>query len=204
MLDHPLVIAACDRLALPAEARCMVRSRYSEPHRHYHTLRHIELMLGEIPLDALFANEMIAATLYHDVIYDPARADNEEASLALFHSAAASRAWKPPLDEALVSEMILATKGHHFFEGSGPRVDAVNTLLKADLSILWHPDRQVYAWYAAGVRREYAFVPEDRFRQVRARIVEGLCADLLQSGQLDPPAAGTLRRNVAWELQSQP
>ncbi len=200
MSDHPLLIAAFDRLNFPDSTRALVIAHHSEPHRHYHTLRHLDLMLGQVPADHAFAPEMIAATLFHDIIYNPARADNEELSLAMFQSAAGGFAPQKPLDTALVSAMILATKSHHFRDAGTAEDEAINILLKADLSILWHPDPEVYTWYAMGVRKEYGFVPEDQFRKARANILTGLRHDLLRSQQLTSTEAETLKRNVGSEL----
>lgn len=198
--DHPVLNEAFARLGVPDHVRVLIIERHSEPHRHYHTLRHIELMLGQLPAGHHFAREMMAATLFHDTIYEPSRSDNEELSLATFLSVAGEIAPDAPLDADLISAMILATKGHHFRDEDGARDRAINILLKADLSILWHPDPHVYEWYAAGVRQEYAFVPEDQFRTARAGILTSLRDDLLRGDQLTPDEAKALTRNTDWEL----
>lgn len=200
MSDQPWLIAAFDRLNMPADVRALIIDHHSEPHRYYHTLRHIGLMLGQIPPDHALAPEMAAATLFHDIIYQPTRSDNEEQSLAMFESVAGTFAPPHALDRPLVCAMIMATKSHHFREEGSCGDEAVNLLLKADLSILWHADPDVYAWYAAGVRKEYAFVPEDRFRAARRKILTGLCHDLLNSRQLTVLEAKMLERNIGWEL----
>ncbi|WCT79417.1 hypothetical protein [Novosphingobium humi] len=201
MPDHPWLITAFDRLNIGGRTRAMIIDHHSEPHRHYHTLRHVDLMLRQIPDDHVMAPEMTAATLFHDIIYDPARADNEEQSKALFQSVA--NTFTPPgaLDRLLVSTMIAATKGHHFRDSGTPGDEAVNLVLKADLSILWHDDPDIYAWYAAGIRQEYAFVPDEQYGRARAAILTGLRDDLLDSRQLVPAEADLLQRNIGWELQ---
>ena len=198
--SQPLCDRAMDRLGAPPAVRALIAQRHGEPHRHYHTLRHIETMLHQIPGDHRFARDMLAASLFHDIVYDPARQDNEEQSLALFRSVAGELAPDGPLDADLVAAMILATKSHHFRDEAAHADAAINLLLKADLGILWHPDPQVYAWYAQGVRREYLFVPDGAFRQARTGILTGLRDDLLHSGRLDRDEADRLVRNVAWEL----
>lgn len=200
MSDHPWLIAAFETLNIPGDLRARIIGCHSEAHRHYHTLRHLELMLRQIPADHAFAPEMLAATLFHDSIYEPARSDNEEQSAALFASVSALLAPAQPLDDELVGAMIAATKGHHFRDGGSRQDEAVNLLLKADLSILWHDDGGVYAWYAQGVRREYAFVPEGRYREARAAILADLRRALLDSGQLTEAEAQMLERNIGWEL----
>jgi predicted metal-dependent HD superfamily phosphohydrolase len=182
---------------LSEELRRTIIERHGEPHRHYHTLRHVGLMLSQLPPDHPCAREMIAATLFHDIVYDPAKSDNEEQSLAVFEAAASALATDGPL----VSAMILATKSHHFRKEATVEDEAINLLLKADLSILWTPDPECYAWYAGGVRLEYGFVAEDLYRQARTRIVTGLRDDLLRSGKLVPEETECLKRNIAWELE---
>ena len=60
---------------------------YTAPGRHYHNLAHIEDCLGALAdVDGLSAIEreiLIEAIWWHDVVYDPTRADNEELSARL-------------------------------------------------------------------------------------------------------------------------
>lgn len=190
---------ALDQLGAPDALRKRIAECHGEPHRHYHTLRHIELMLRQLPTDHRFTREMAAATLFHDIVYDPTRADNEDVSLTMFLAAASELGTRDPLDTDLVSAMILATKSHRFRAGETPEDEAIDILLKADLSILWHPDPQVYAWYADGVRQEYAFVPDAQFREARTRILTGLRDDLLRSERLTSDEDEGLTRNIDWE-----
>jgi predicted metal-dependent HD superfamily phosphohydrolase len=198
---HPWFSEACDRLSTPEHVRALIIEHHGEPHRHYHTLCHLELMLQQIPGNHAFAREMIAATLFHDIIYQPSRSDNEERSASTFLSVASEIAGYAPLDAPLVASMILATKSHHFRNETTTGDEAVNLLLKADLSILWHGDAQVYEWYAKGVRLEYAFVPEHQFRGTRRRILTALHDDLLSSDKLTLEEAKALARNIDWELR---
>ncbi len=62
-------------------------TRYSEPQRAYHTLTHIAHMLGLVEQyqSRLCHHTNVAlATWFHDVIYEPKRNDNEEASRDLW------------------------------------------------------------------------------------------------------------------------
>lgn len=194
--DFPFLGETFARLGLPDRVCATIVERYGEAQRHYHTLRHIDLMLGQLPTGHAFAREMEVATLFHDIVYDPTRPDNEEQSLETFRAVADTIV----VDAELVAAMILATKSHHFLPEDAAGDRAINILLKADLSILWHPDPEVYAWYAAGVRQEYGFVPEEQFRAARMRILTGLRDDLLGSDQLTPDEAAALTRNTDWEL----
>ena len=65
-----------------------IEERYAEPHRFYHIFTHIEFLIEKI--DELFRkgiiNEderdiLIVAALFHDIVYNPQRSDNEEKSV---------------------------------------------------------------------------------------------------------------------------
>src|SRR5438128_12245744 len=67
--------------------------RYTERHRAYHTLRHIEQCLVEFDEVRREAVDPIAVELalwYHDAVYDPHARDNEERSAVLAESVAAA------------------------------------------------------------------------------------------------------------------
>lgn len=63
-----------------------VISRYDEPHRFYHNLEHIIRMLkGASDLGMLNNDTLFLAIVFHDIIYNPIRKDNEEKSAELFN-----------------------------------------------------------------------------------------------------------------------
>src|SRR6267154_3390666 len=68
---------------------------YTAPGRHYHNLRHIEDCLGALAaVNDLSAaeREILTETIWwHDVVYDPTRADNEELSARLAEAHVQSR-----------------------------------------------------------------------------------------------------------------
>lgn len=67
-----------------------VLARLDEPHRRYHTLRHVHDMLVELSGlsgQVQDGNAVELAIWYHDVVYDPARRkDNEARSAGLFRN----------------------------------------------------------------------------------------------------------------------
>src|SRR5947209_4025145 len=72
----------------------------------------------------------------------------------------------PLLDE--VARLVLLTKTH----ATGPDDRSGQALLDADLAVLG-ADPADYDRYAADIRREYAWVPEDAYRDGRRRVLEG-------------------------------
>jgi predicted metal-dependent HD superfamily phosphohydrolase len=144
----------------PELGRDLLR-RWREPHRRYHTDRHLQYMLEVIDRHQDLADDLDAvrmAAWLHDAVYDPRASDNEERSAAL-------------TGDPEVRRLVLLTKTHD------PRPGDRNgeLLCDADLAIL-AADPAAYREYAGNVREEYAFVPEDAFREGRGRILQDLLA----------------------------
>jgi predicted metal-dependent HD superfamily phosphohydrolase len=95
-----------------------IHKRYSEPHRHYHTLTHIQTMLRLSSQYSSLITDKTAVDLsivFHDIIYDPKSASNEEDSAllfeSLFSSSSSSSSSKSDLMKK-VSQYINETKRH--------------------------------------------------------------------------------------------
>ncbi|MFB4297094.1 HD domain-containing protein [Actinomadura sp. NTSP31] len=183
-------------------------SRYGEPHRRYHTREHLAAVLDLV--DELAGEEggtaaepgtfdpdtVRLAAWFHDAVYDPERADNEERSARL----AARMLADTDLPAATVGEVVRLVEltATHAPE---PGDRAGQVLCDADLAILGaDPDR--YAAYAAAVREEYAFVPEDLFRAGRAEVLNGLLAlpRLFHTATARERYEERARRNIETEL----
>lgn len=157
-------------LHLPAEEKSYnsLVAAYSEKHRHYHTVEHIDHCLRELDSATAQANEPAEVELalwFHDAIYDPYRSDNEQKSADLA-CALLQRHRADPERITRVRAHIMAT-----------RHEAVSTLLDSqivmdvDLSILGSKEA-VYARFEENVRKEYRWVPSTMFRRKRAEILE--------------------------------
>ncbi|HEX6686013.1 MAG TPA: hypothetical protein VF062_24765, partial [Candidatus Limnocylindrales bacterium] len=81
-------------------------ARWSEPHRHYHNLAHLQACLDEIddPVARL-------AAWGHDAIYDPRSPANEERS-ALLLTHLLHRCAVPAAAVAEAARLVRLTKGH--------------------------------------------------------------------------------------------
>jgi len=176
-------------------------ARYSEPHRRYHTMVHIEDCLAQVTASTDMDDNqralMDAAIWFHDAIYDSTRSDNEAESAKL----AADRLAVEGAPQAFIDEvvrLILLTAGH-----SVQADDALGArLVSIDLSILG-ADRDRYDAYAAAIREEYAHVPEPLYRAGRAAILgrflesEALFADPVWAGRYETQARSNLAREIA-------
>jgi predicted metal-dependent HD superfamily phosphohydrolase len=142
---------------------------YSSPGRVYHTLEHIQAMLQWIESLRDQAHDLAALQLsvwFHDSVYDPHAADNEEQSAAYAQSTL-SHLGLPPSIIQIVARMILSTKTH---QAGNDDVD-YQILLDADLAILGAPSAE-YENYARAIRKEYSWVAEAAYRTARVKVLQ--------------------------------
>ncbi|MFB6946733.1 hypothetical protein ACFWGL_00485 [Streptomyces sp. NPDC060286] len=146
-------------------------ARWAEPQRRYHTTAHLVAVLDRIDTlagHAADANAVRLAAWFHDAVYRPDRSENEERSAALAERAL-PEAGVPADVTAEVARLVRLTVTHAPADGD---TDG-EVLCDADLAILAAPPKE-YAAYAAQVREEYAFVPDDAFREGRATVLRQL------------------------------
>lgn len=177
-----------------------VERRYAEPHRHYHTMSHIREVLLAVSVAVRPPNpspELMLAAILHDVVYDPRAADNEERSAQYARELLASLQ-VPRERREETARLILLTKQHD----PAPGDESGKALIDADLAILG-ADTTRYDAYAEAIREEYAWVPEDQYRQGRRRVLERFLAriDIYRTAWMKPrePLA---RANLAREIAS--
>ncbi|ADU13198.1 HD domain-containing protein [Asticcacaulis excentricus] len=184
-----------DRLSV--ETWQWLATQYQEPHRYYHRLSHISAMFDGG--GGLFWREPDAVALaifFHDVIYDPARVDNEMRSAEATYQRLSDCLDVSLLDK--VAALIEATKTHR---GTGDT--DTDQFLDLDMAILgasWAD----YALYADGVRQEYEPVYGiETYRMGRVtRFIEPMLATerlfLTPAFQpLDTKARANLQRELA-------
>lgn len=147
-------------------------ARYSEPHRHYHTLQHLGECLDLLDAHAAEAQrpaEVALALWFHDAIYDVHGHDNEAASADW--AGAALRAHRLADEVAQrVHALVMATQHSAVPEGRDAEL-----LIDIDLSILG-ADAQRFAEYERQIRAEYAHVPPAEFEPRRREILGRLGA----------------------------
>lgn len=176
-------------------------ARYSEPHRRYHTMTHIEDCLAQVAASTDMDDDqralMDAAIWFHDAIYDATRTDNEAESARLARARLLADGAAPEF-VAEVERLILLTAGHSVEDGDtlGAR------LVSIDLSILGaEPAR--YDAYAEAIRQEYIHVPETLYRPGRAAVMSRflqsprLFADNRWADRFEAQARTNLTREIA-------
>ncbi|MFD8801106.1 HD domain-containing protein [Streptomyces atroolivaceus] len=146
-------------------------ARWAEPQRRYHTTAHLTQVLDRVDTLAGHASDpdlVRLAVWFHDAVYRPDRSENEERSAALAERAL-PEAGVPDAATAEVARLVRLTVTHD------PAAGDTNgeVLCDADLAILAAAPKE-YAAYAAQVREEYGFVPDDAFREGRSAVLRQL------------------------------
>lgn len=147
-----------------------LEAAYAEPHRRYHTRRHIEqclALLDEVP-DLMDSERQVLtyAIWWHDAVYDPLAKDNEA------RSAEMARRDLQDFDVSIhareeVARLILLTAGHEVEEED--RLGEI--LVSIDLAILG-AEPEAYDAYARAVREEYAHVPDQAWKLGRPAVLK--------------------------------
>ncbi len=167
------LLLRCGASADPGPYGRALLERWAEPQRRYHTTEHLLAVLDHVDALAGHADDPDAVRLaawFHDAVYRPDRSENEERSARLAVRAL-TEAGLPAQRVALVARLVLLTTGHA--PEPGDRDGEV--LCDADLAVLGGTP-EAYAAYAAAVREEYAFVPDEDFRAGRAAVLRQLLA----------------------------
>ncbi len=160
--------------AVEAIGRDLLR-RLEEPHRSYHTARHIVEMysaLEELEREGVVTEREAAvagvAACLHDAVYDPAAppGGNEADSAHLAVRSLTSLGLDAD-DIEQVRRLVLATAEHQ-----APGDDGLDAAFHdADLWILAAPQER-FDEYCAQVREEYAAVPDTAYAAGRTAVLE--------------------------------
>lgn len=136
--------------------------------RGYHDVEHLAEVVARLDeLGRAGDREVVLAAWFHDAVYD-GQPDAEERSARWAETALAG---EPGVDVAEVARLVRLTTEHR----TKPDDAAGQALCDADLGILAAPPER-YERYAAGVRADYAHVPDDAFRAGRRAVLAELAA----------------------------
>jgi predicted metal-dependent HD superfamily phosphohydrolase len=141
---------------------------YSEPHRKYHTIQHLEECLAHfenVRSVAEHPGEVELALWFHDAIYNTKKKDNEERSAEWARDSALSAGLT--VDQASrIFELVMATMHNAVPVGRDAAV-----LVDIDLGILG-ADAERFHEYEVQVREEYSWVPAPLYRAGRRKILQ--------------------------------
>jgi predicted metal-dependent HD superfamily phosphohydrolase len=157
-------------LVLPDLLAAQLAAAYSEPERAYHTLAHIDEVLGWFDRVAAWQRpaEVYVAIVFHDAINVPGAKDNEARSAAWARSAGL------PVDADRVATLIELTARHGAL--APVDVDAEAALfLDCDMAILG-AEPAAFDAYDAQIAIEYRHVPRDAYRAGRRAFLAALAA----------------------------
>ncbi len=163
--------AGTDDRAAATRIADTVLGRYAEPARRYHTLDHIAHCLRQADLaDAELpdADAIRLAIWFHDVVYEPAAADNEARSAELFRELA-----RPVLPSTLVdrvTRLILVTR-----YGESPRAGEEPWMVDIDYSSFGLPWDE-FLRDSHAVRDERTDLDDVRYAAQHSQFLDSLLA----------------------------
>lgn len=141
---------------------------YAEPHRRYHTIRHLNecfVHLENVHALADHPEEVELALWFHDAIYNTSRKDNEQRSAEWARDSVLAAGVSSDTADR-VYELIMATMHDAISVGKDAEV-----LVDIDLGILGAEEGR-FDEYEVQVREEYAWVPESLYRAARRKVLE--------------------------------
>ena len=149
---------------------------WSAPHRHYHSLRHLQeclQLLERWGRDEAARHEVGIALWFHDAVYDPRREDNEDRS-ARWAVTSLRDLGLPEDKRRRIGKLIRATRhSTPAANARAARIEGLDLMLDIDLAILG-ADRARFEEYERQVRLEYAHVEAEAFARSRADFIERL------------------------------
>ena len=177
-----------------------VLEAWDEPHRHYHNRQHLEDCLetfDTVRSHCRHPAEVALALWFHDMVYDTHSSTNEADSADLAERALFEAGITGPA-LGRVRSLILAS-GHV----GGPMTPDEAVLRDVDIRILG-ADPKRYAEYERGIRAEYAWVPEDVFKEGRCKVLDSFLtqARIYQLPEFRGRYEAAARRNLQRELKT--
>jgi pantetheine-phosphate adenylyltransferase len=138
------------------------RSRWYEPHRHYHDEKHLRTLIGRavsILPSGKYLDNLLLAIMFHDIVYNPWKNDNEEESAKVF-----SDWWAHHPQKNEIVQAILETKTHR------PVSDLGIDLCRLDMEIL-DSDWPTLIEYEHGIFKEYQFADLVTYKTNRVKFL---------------------------------
>ncbi|HJZ60448.1 MAG TPA: hypothetical protein VKE74_36230 [Gemmataceae bacterium] len=153
----------------------LLAAAYSAPDRYYHNLEHITEMFQVAARLASITDDtgpLHLAIWFHDAVYDPRSSDNEARSAERAVDLLGPIGMPASVLER-VGRLVRATA--HLTDDEPPADRDTSLLLDADLAILGAAEDR-YRRYAADIRQEYDWVPDEDYRKGRSAVLEKFLA----------------------------
>lgn len=171
---------------------------YSQSHRRYHTLQHLDECLQHLDRVASAAerpHEVELALWFHDAIYQTRGTDNELRSACWARDTATAAGHDDAQAERLF-HLVMATQHDH-----APTSPDACLLVDIDLAILGATPAR-FDKYERQVREEYAWVPKPLYQRRRRQLLRGFLAraDLYSTAALRSTHEGQARENLRRSL----
>lgn len=134
--------------------------------RHYHTTEnHLNHLLFDIhqmkdDLSVLSYDYLILAAIFHDIIYDPKRSDNELKSIEFFKEVC-------PVKMDKVENLIYDTITHN------PRTELSKIFSDLDMKIVYSDYKGLLEWEKL-IRLEYNFVEKSLYKDKRVQFLQSI------------------------------
>ncbi|KAK0206443.1 hypothetical protein DFS33DRAFT_1314671 [Desarmillaria ectypa] len=182
----------------------VILEKYSEPHRYYHNLMHLEAMLHCLQANKGHIHDstlLSLAILFHDVVYDPKEQNNEILSMKMFEKFAMNKCL-PAEKTSKVSRYIERTITYTLpEEGEEGNTSDLHFFLDFDLEVLSRPP-VAYRAYASQIRKEYSHVPINEYRAGRIVVLQKfLVRERIYFSQVfHTKYEATARRNLQQEI----
>lgn len=174
--------------------------RYTEPHRFYHTLEHLQacFQVLDTEMSKLAGGGSIELALwFHDIVYNTSGKDNEELSAQL------AERWivRLGLDAGFAQQVGNLVRATTHVNEPGQREAKV--LLDVDTSIL-SASPEEFDKYERDIRNEYQWVPSTQFKVGRTKVLEGFLSrewiyatPEFRNGPREGLARANLERSIA-------
>ena len=156
----------------------IIKEKYNEPHRYYHNWDHVLDLMNKAIEQNIVSTDLIIAIVYHDVVYDPRRNDNEERSLDFYNFSEHNK---------IVRDAILNTKEHLVTDN-----EISNQLNSLDMSVL-HGDFKTFMEYEHKIFKEFQYVDYDTYKEKRVeflKTVEGINPSFIEYVENRKPNIG--------------
>ena len=175
---------------------------YSGQHRHYHNINHIahlftwfDRFIDKVSNPA----GMGFSILYHDIIYDTYRTDNEEQSAAF----AESHLQQLNINSVLIDNVktfIRATKNHMIPAGFSLHNDLA-LFLDFDMTILGD-DEETYKRYSEKIRDEYSKYSDKIYKEGRKLALQKVLAseNIFSTNDFKKTLEEKARQNISREV----